>query len=158
MDILEATEKYCGGVAVSFGNIALEKYATEAVERLQEIDININLHHIISDVESVHRFIKFWELYGDSIKYHVLLPLMPSGRSTKGLDPRAWEVLEKSILENNMKNVSFGAHFVENLKNSKIKTWLYPPESLSKNILLKKDNVVITPSSFNLNPIMDIKL
>ena len=55
-------------------------------------------------------------------------------------------------------DVSFGAHFIDYLKNSEIKTWLYPAESLSKNIILEKDCVKITPSSFDLNPIKIINL
>ena len=39
----------------------------------------------------------------------------------------------------------------------KIKTWLYPAESYSKNVLLTKDKVQITPSSFNLTPIKPFK-
>lgn len=35
---------------------------------------------------------------------------------------------------------------------------LYPPESLSKNVILTKDKVQITPSSFNLKPIRVINL
>lgn len=38
------------------------------------------------------------------------------------------------------------------------KTWLYPAESYSKNVLLTKDKVQITPSSFNLTPIKIINL
>lgn len=93
-----------------------------------------------------------------SIYYHVLLPLMPSGRSNKGIEPGVFEYLEDVIQEHDIKNAAFGAHFVEYLKTSKIKTHLYPPESLSKNVILTKDKVQITPSSFNLNPIMTINL
>lgn len=158
LKILEYTEKYCGGVAVSFGNTSLESYARRAVDNLMDINININLHHIISDIQSVQRFLDIWDEYGDAIKYHVLLPLMPSGRSTKGLEPEAWKLLEKTIINLGIKNVAFGAHFVNNLKDSTIKTWLYPPESLSKNVILQKDKVIITPSSFNLNPVKVIDL
>lgn len=91
--------------------------------------------------------------YGDSIYYHVLLPLMPSGRSNKGIEPGVFEYLEEIIQKHDIKNAAFGAHFVEYLKTSKIKTHLYPPESLSKNVILTKDKVQITPSSFNLTPI-----
>lgn len=83
--------------------------------------------------------------------YDVLLPLMPSGRSNKGIEPGVFEYLEEIIQKHDIKNAAFGAHFVEYLKTSKIKTHLYPPESLSKNIILTK--VQITPSSFNLTPI-----
>ena len=157
--ILDYTRKYVGGVAISFGNKALREYAQKAIVGLiAKGDCYINIHHIISDKESVDAFIKAWKLYGDTIKYHVLLPLMPSGRSTKSIENGVFEYLESKIQELNIQNVAFGAHFVEFLRNSKIKTWLYEPESFSKNVILTKDEVKITPSSFNLNPIKVIKL
>lgn len=147
------------GVAVSFGNKSLRQYAKKAIDKLiVEGDTNINIHHIISDKESVDEFIRVWEKYGNNIYYHVLLPLMPSGRSTKGMEPGVFEYLEETIQKYDIKNAAFGAHFVEYLKTSKIKTYLYPPESLSKNIILTKDKVQITPSSFNLKPIQVIQL
>lgn len=157
--ILEYTQKYVGGVAISFGNKSLRKFAKDAVKGLLEKgDTNINLHHIISTKESVDEFVEIWKEYGDEIAYHVLLPLMPSGRSTKGIEEGVFECLEEKIEENNMKNVAFGAHFIKFLENSKIKTWLYPAESLSKNVILTKDKVQITPSSFDMNPIKIIEL
>lgn len=53
--------------------------------------------------------------------------------------------------------IAFGAHFYNSLLNqNKIKCYLYPPESLSKNLLLD-DTIKVTPSSFDLNPIKEIK-
>lgn len=157
--ILEYTAKYCGGVAVSFGNKSLRKFAKDAVQGLIEKgEVNINLHHIISTKESVDEFVEIWKEYGAEVAYHVLLPLMPSGRSTKGIEPGVFEYMEDKIQELGMKNVAFGAHFIKFLENSKIKTWLYPAESLSKNVLLKKDKVEITPSSFDMNPVKVIEL
>lgn len=157
--ILTYTKKFVGGVAISFGNKSLRKFAKDAVNGLIEKgDVNINLHHIISTKESVDEFVEIWKEYGDEIAYHVLLPLMPSGRSTKGIEEGVFEYLEEKIEENDMKNVAFGAHFIKYLENSKIKTWLYPAESLSKNIILTKDKVQITPSSFDMNPIKIIEL
>ena len=131
--ILEYTAKYCGGVAVSFGNKSLRKFAKDAVQGLIEKgEVNINLHHIISTKESVDEFVEIWKEYGAEVAYHVLLPLMPSGRSTKGIEPGVFEYMEDKIQELGMKNVAFGAHFIKFLENSKIKTWLYPAESLSK--------------------------
>ena len=72
-------------------------------------------------------------------------------------ESRTEQLLEK-ILGENVTNVAFGAHFCKYLENSKIPTYLYPPESLSKNVILTKDKVQITPSSFNLNPIKIIEL
>ena len=157
--ILEATSKYVGGVAVSFGNKALREYAQRAVINLINYgNTNINIHHIISDKESVDMFIAEWLRYGDSILYHVLLPLMPAGRSESGIEDGVWEYLEDMIQKHEIKNVAFGAHFIKYLRNSKIKTWLYDEESFSKNIILTPNKVQITPSSFDLNPIEIINL
>ena len=157
--LLEATRKYVGGVAISFGNKSLRKYARIAINKLIDCgETKINIHHVISNKESVDEFITEWLCYGDSILYHVLLPLMPSGRSTSGVEDGAWEYLENKIQEYDIKNVAFGAHFIKYLRNSKIKTWLYDEESFSKNIILTPNKVQITPSSFNLNPIKIIEL
>lgn len=158
--ILEATRNYVGGVAVSFGNKHLRAEAEKAVDKLiQYGECCVNLHHIISTKESVDDFVEVWKKYGENIKYHVLLPLMPKGRSTNSIEEGVFEYLEEKIQEYKMTNVAFGAHFVEFLKNSKIKTWLYEPESFSKNVLLQKDRVVITPSSFDIhNPVKIIDL
>lgn len=157
--IMECTSRYVGGVAVSFGNKEIRNYARTAVSNLIKLgNTNVNIHHIISDKESVDEFVTEWARYGDSILYHVLLPLMPSGRSSEGVTEGTFEYLEEVIEKNGIKNVAFGAHFIKNLRDSKIKTWLYDEQSFSKNIILTKDLVQITPSSFDLNPIMTIAL
>jgi MoaA/NifB/PqqE/SkfB family radical SAM enzyme len=157
--IMEATRKYVGGVAVSFGNKTLRDYARTAVNNLINLgNTNVNIHHIISDKNSVDEFITEWLRYGDKILYHVLLPLMPAGRSDSGVEEGVWEYLEEMIQKHNIKNVAFGAHFIKYLRTSKIKTWLYDEESFSKNIILTPNKVQITPSSFDLNPIEIINL
>lgn len=157
--LLDYTRKFTGGVAVSMGNKSLHKHAKKAIQVLIEKgDTNVNIHHIISDKKSVDDFVKTWKKYGSDILYHVLLPLMPSGRSTKGVEPGAFEYMEDKIEELGIENVAFGAHFIEALKTSKIPTWLYEAESFSKNIILTKDKVQITPSSFDLKPIKIIEL
>lgn len=157
--IIEATRKYVGGVAVSFGNKKLRNYARQAVINLINYgNTNVNIHHIISNKESVDEFIAEWVRYGDSILYHVLLPLMPAGRSDSGVEEGVWEYLEEMIQKHEIKNVAFGAHFIKYLRDSKIKTWLYDEESFSKNIILTPNKVQITPSSFDLNPIKIIEL
>lgn len=159
-DILAVTSLYVGGVAVSFGNKALRQYAKNAIEGLlAKGNCHVMIHHIISTMESVDEFVECWKEYGNKIKNHVLLPLMPSGRSKKGIDDGVFEYLEKVVKENNISNVAFGAHFIKYLEKSvKIKTWLYPAESYSKNVILTKDKVQITPSSFDLKPIKIIDL
>lgn len=158
-EILDYTSKYVGGVAVSFGNKGLRDWARDAINGLiAKGNTNINIHHIISDIASVDTFIEEWLRYGDSILYHVLLPLMPSGRSSSSVKEGVWEYLEDMIQKHEIKNVAFGAHFIKYLRKSKIKTWLYDEESFSKNIILTPNKVQITPSSFDLNPIEIINL
>lgn len=159
--LLEATRNFVGGVAVSYGNELARESARKAVSVLLEKgETNVNIHHLIKDKSSVDAMIKLTQEYGDDIKYHVLLPLMQHGRSTEGMEPGTFEYLEDQILKNNIKNVAFGANFVKYLTgpDAKIKTWSYPPESLSANVILKKDQVCITPSSFNLDIIHTIDL
>ena len=158
--ILEYTKAYTGGVAVSYGNKALRNYAKNAIKALiAKGDCKINMHHIISDKDSVDDFFKNYEKFGKDIYYHVLLPLMPSGRCKVGMSSDTWDYLEKRLNTKYFERVSFGAHFYNYLKESKnISTWLYKPESFSKNLILKDNKVTITPSSFNLNPIKVIEL
>ena len=158
-DILAVTQQYVGGVAISFGNSLLRELAKKAIDLLiTKGNTNVNIHHIISNKESVDEFVKVQKEYGDDILYHVLLPLMPSGRSTKGIEDGVFEYLEEEIDKNNIKNIAFGAHFIGYLRHSKIKTWLYEPEIFSKNVVLQKNKVMITRSSFNLNVIKTINL
>ena len=157
--IMEATRKYVGGVAVAFGNKEIREYARTAVSNLVKLgNTYVNIHHIISDKESVDEFVAEWVRYGSDILYHVLLPLMPSGRSQEGVSDGTFEYLEYVIEQNKIKNVAFGAHFIKNLRNSRIKTWLYDEQSFSKNIILTPNKVQITPSSFDLNPIQIIEV
>lgn len=155
--ILEYTSKYVGGVAVSYSHKHIRKQAKEAVYVLKEHgNCHINLHHIISDKDSVDDFINCVTEFGDTIKYHVLLPLMPYGRSKKGMDSDAFEYLESKLIELDIKNVAFGANFFPYLKDTKLKVWSWGDHLYSKNMLIKKDVIEFTPSSFDLTVIEKI--
>ncbi|MGL5690786.1 MAG: hypothetical protein ACRDD8_08195 [Bacteroidales bacterium] len=154
--LLEHTAKYCGGVAVSCNNYNTSIDATwrKAVDKLSKIDININLHIIISDKESVDRFIDIYNEFKDKVYYFVLLPLMPSGRSTDKYTEEAFNYMVESVNKLDTNKVAFGAHFYDNLKTKDCKkllpTYTYPPEHFSANLVL--DNPIrITPSSFDIN-------
>ena len=150
-DIFKALKVIIGSEGYSEDNLCIYRETDEETNE-------VNIHHIISTKESVDNFVRTWKFYGDDILYHVLLPLIPSGRSTKGVKEGVFEYLEEQILINSMKNVSFGAHFYKDLKRSKIKAYLFEPESFSKNVILTPNKVQVTPSSFNLNPIKIINL
>ena len=116
---------------------------------------NINIHYIIKDKKSVDEFINIYNEYKNDILYFVLLPLMKSGRSSEQYQKEAFDyLLDKDF---DFSKIAFGAHFYDLLKNqNKVKCWMYPPESFSKNLILD-DTIKITPSSFNLNPIIEYK-
>ena len=156
--ILEATKNYVGGVAISANtwNKLINNAWRNAINKLITYgDTNINVHYIIKDKKSVDEFIQIYKEYKDDVLYFVLLPLMNSGRSTEKYQEEAFEYLLESGLD--WSKIAFGAHFYDLLKaQNKIKCWLYPPESFSKNLILD-DIIKITPSSFDINPLIEYK-
>lgn len=157
MEILEATKNFVGGVAVSFGNESIRGHAVKAVENILKYgDCKVMIHHLISDMRSVDGFVHCAKAYSDDVHYHVLLPLMRHGRSDKGMDKGVFEYMQSEIIKNGIKNVAFGANFFPYLKDSELPVNTYPQEAYSKNIILN-NKVIITPSSYNLNPIMTVK-
>lgn len=158
-EILEYTKEYVGGVAVSFGNTLVRLRAIKAIHNLLKYgECKVMIHHLISDRKSVEDFIVSTRDFGEDIHYHVLLPLMAHGRSTKGLEEGVYEYLEDEIIKNGIKKVAFGANFYPYIdKGTKLPISTYPQEAYSKNILLD-NKVIITPSSFNMNPIKTIEV
>ena len=153
-EIIEATSNFCGGVAVSYGNKSLRNYADKAIENLLKYgNCKVMMHHIISDKDSVDDFIKIAKRY--DVHFHVLLPLMKHGRSTSCMTSDVYPYLAEQIKKNNISNIALGANFKKFMVEmpNLFETWEIPEELYSKNILLKDEKVVITPSSFDLNPI-----
>ena len=155
--ILEATRNYVGGVAVSANTWSkkVNEIWRIAFDKLFNYgDTKINLHYIISDKRSVDEFINIYKEYKDVCYYFVLLPLMNSGRSAKQYTKEAFNYLLEQDFDTS--KIAFGAHFYDLLKEQdKVKYWLYPPESFSKNLILD-DIITITPSSFDLTPLIEI--
>ena len=156
--LLDYTSKYVGGVAVSANTWAenINMLWRNAISKLIYYgNTNINIHYIIRDKKSVDEFINIYNEYKNDILYFVLLPLMKSGRSSEQYQKEAFDyLLDKDF---DFSKIAFGAHFYDLLKNqNKVKCWMYPPESFSKNLILD-DTIKITPSSFNLNPIIEYK-
>jgi hypothetical protein len=148
-DVLNATEKYCGGVAVSV-HPHLEEYWRNAIAHFTKMQIKTNLHIIISDKKSVNYFIKIFNEFNDIISYFVLLPYSSQGR---GIPKRInWEYLV-SIVPRWSNKIAFGANFYPYLLKSNLQRdmniSLYEPELMSKFLDLK--NMKLYRSSFNLN-------
>ena len=63
-EVLQATEEYCGGVAVSF-HPHIEKVFHKAVETLSTINTRLNCHVIIGDEKSLVDLQKMYDKYSD---------------------------------------------------------------------------------------------
>lgn len=151
-DILNATKKYCQGVAVSCHS-HLKEFWTKAAQTLIDNGVFTNFHNIVSDEKSVNEFIKIYEKWKDKIKYFVLLPLIKKGRSDKKMTSYNYLFSEIKCLKNkygNVDNIAFSANLYEHLKENNY-NWLpvklYEPEIMSKYVDLKDGNIY--KSSFN---------
>lgn len=145
--LISATKKYCGGVAVSC-HPHLEKYWTNAANIYWQNEIKLNFHIIISDKESIDRFIKIYDEWKDKVDYFVLLPYSVMGRAKeeKKID---WEYLITKLPDSS--KLAFGANFYPYLQRggTKLKISLYEPEICSKYLDLK--DMKIYKSSFSTN-------
>ena len=148
-DILNITEKYCGGVAVST-HPHLKKYWYPAVKELLNLkNIEVNFHIIISDKESIDYFLDIFNEFESAMSHFVLLPYINFiGRSKeRNID---YKYLMNKI--DNHDKLAFGAGFhpfLKSKKGKKYKVSLYEPELLSKFIDL--GNMTLYPSSFCTN-------
>lgn len=145
-EILEATEKYCGGVAVSC-HPHLKEYWESAAMSYWSYGIKLNFHVIISDKKSIDDFLEIYKRWEDKVDYFVLLPYGSQGRAIeKEID---WEYLIAN-LPTPQNKLAFGANFYPYLLKGdhNIKISLYEPEIMSKFLDLK--DMKIYPSSFNL--------
>lgn len=151
--IIEATQKYCGGVAVSCHPHLRDKWEI-AINNLKDISgIKLSFHHIIYDIESVNRFVDIFENSSyDFVHYHVLLPQVAQGRAQSNCERNAvvylFNYLESLPKHKRMK-VAFGARFYLDLIDNQDKipgVSLYEPEAFSKFLDLK--DMQIYGSSF----------
>jgi organic radical activating enzyme len=151
-DVLRATKNYCGGVAVST-HPHLEKDWRKFVDILLMNDIKTNLHIIISDRESVDRFLKLYYEYKDLIEYFVLLPFTSMGRASELKPEVDFDYLFSKLKElPDISNVSYGANFYHELKKHPwLDVSLYEQEMFSKYLDLK--DVKLYKSSFNLTQV-----
>lgn len=149
--ILEATEKYCKGVAVSLGNRNLSHYQRKAIQALSSVGVKVSLHYIISDQESIKFFVDTWRTDREQKYTHALLPMVDINQKDI-ITPEIWKSLQSEILKYEMSNIAFGAKFIKYLKENK-RVSLYPEGLFSKNIILQGGKVIITKSSFDLRPI-----
>jgi len=146
-DIITATKKYCGGVAVSC-HPHLKKYWEIAAENYVANKIRLNFHNIISDKESIDEFISIFKKWKDKVEYFVLLPYIPFGRAEK--KEVDWDYLVSVFPKEDSDQIAFGANFYPYLQRGEldIKVSLYEPEIMSKYVTIEDDGYMF-PSSFS---------
>ena len=134
MQVLNATGRYCGGVAVSCHS-HLENYWRESAKLYADNGIMLNFHHIISDRDSIDEFCKIYHEWKHKVDYFVLLPYTAKGRAKhKEID---WQYLIDN-LPRNMSKLAFGANFHPYLeKTPDMDVILYEPEIMSKFITME---------------------
>lgn len=146
LKILETTQKYCGGVAVSC-HPHLENYWKTASWEFVKYNIRLNFHIIISDKKSIDYFSEIYDMWKYWVDYFVLLPYSSQGRG----EPKEieWFYLLEKLPEDHSK-IAFGANFYPYLKGGhhNINVSLYEPEIMSKFLDLK--DMKIYNSSFDL--------
>lgn len=147
--VLEATEKYAGGVAVTCHK-HLKKHWVRAIEKLSGIT-RLNLHIIPMSIEDVDEFLEQFYAYKDVVEYFVILPYQSVGFGGPLDTNSIYEYLFTKIEEmeyENQKQIAYGAYFYEELlRRPQIKASLYEHGLFSKYMSLK-DSGSLYNSSF----------
>ena len=154
-EILDATEKYCGGVAVSY-HPHIKKYFDEAIYKLSD-RTRLNVHLIIGSQQSLIDTQSIYETYKDRLEYFVMLPYQAAGRGKTIETEETWKqmfVWIDSLPEARQKQFAFGALFYEwILKNElPLKLDIYEPEIYSGYRIFDDTYKTLRKSSYNLEP------
>lgn len=152
-DVLIATKKLCGGVAVST-HPHLESIWLRAVESFLNEGIFTNLHVILGDKASIDKFVDLYNEFSGRVKYFVLLPLTPQGRATQGFND--WEYFTNKI-NGSPRDIAFGAKFHPYLMRDakRFDVSLYEPELMSKYLDL--ESMKIYGSSFSTEELTQLR-
>ncbi len=143
--VLEATERFAGGVAVSaHPHLQWER----AIEMLADC-IEVHLHVIISDAPSIDRFFSIHEGFSHLVDTFVLLPYQPVGRAPKV--QTEFNYLLDRLEKEQLPNIAYGAYFYEEIKKRpKLHVDLYEPHMFSRYLILD-DPIAEYRSSFDVS-------
>ena len=155
--VLRATEKYCGGVAVSF-HPHIEKVFHEAIAKLRQlVNIKLNTHFIIGEMGSLNKLKELFEVYRDQLDYFVILPYQAVGRGVRVNTEIEWLNTFNwiaSLSEEDQGKFAFGALFYDWMKDKKLplKIDIYEPEIYSGYRMFDDSFQTLRKSSYNLEP------
>lgn len=154
-DILKITEKYCGGVAISY-HPHIEKAFHSGIYMLSSLDTILNAHFIIGDDPSLHNLKRLFEQYNDRIQYFVLLPYKAIGRAKSIETNTTWKSLFEwicTLTPRNQEKFAYGANFYDYIKDNNIglPIDIYEPELYSGYRIFDDSFMRLRHSSYNLN-------
>jgi len=151
--VLDATEKYCGGVALSW-HPHITKVFEKATNLLKEIKTKLNFHIIVGSDDSLSDLEKLYENYNDIVDYFVILPYQVVGRAKQIETQNNWLKCFQWIKNKpneKQKQFAFGALFYEFLKKDNILDIdLYEPEIYSGYRIMDDSYKSIRKSSYDL--------
>lgn len=157
-EILETTEKYAGGVAVTCHK-HLRKHWTKAVDKLSPIT-RLNLHIIPMSLEDVDSFVEDFHTYKDKVEYFVILPYQAIGFgkpiNTEELYSYLFDTVIKNMSEEDQKRIAYGAYFYDELlKRPWIKASLYKHNLFSKYMVMDGKGSLYNSSFEWDSPVME---
>lgn len=149
--VIEKTLTLTNGVAVTMHS-HLEKFWRRAIQKFAEAKIKLNVHVIISDAASIDYTENLYREFVDTgmVDYFVLLPYMNTGHAANNPKRIDFNHLERWV-DKVFKagRLAFGANFYSFIKKHRAKydVSIYPPEIMSKYLILN-DDMVLCNNSF----------
>lgn len=149
--IIEATVKYCGGIAISLYDWT-KRFWERGLKMVNEAKIRTNVHLVISDKESIDKFNKYYNELNDKVEYFVLLAYMNvgfgGGKNSKQIDYKYFDKILKQLPS--LSKIAFSSNFYSFLcGHPEYKTNLYEPEIMSKYLIFDDKRIDFMPSIYN---------
>lgn len=150
-EVLQATEDYCGGVAVSF-HPHIEKVFHKAIETLSTINTKLNCHVIVGDEKSFVDLQNIYDKYSEILDYIVVLPYQAVGRGKQIETEDVWRRTFEWINGVNSQQFAFGALFYPYLLNNEVELDIdvYEPEVYSGYRIFDDSFMNLRHSSYDL--------
>lgn len=152
--VLEATKKYCGGVALSW-HPHIEKIYHKAVIVLDNVKTKLNTHVIIGNEQSFEDLKLLYDMYNEIFDYFVILPYQIAGRAVPINTIEVWLktfnwIAQKS--EKEQQKFAFGALFYDFLitNHLPLNISIYQHHIYSGYMMLDDNYKTIYKSSYEL--------
>lgn len=151
--VLEAIDKYAGGVAVSCHAHLPWRVAYFTLREVTPT----SLHIIVGEPGSAARFWSIVDLYSDGVDNYVALPYQAIGRARDVLPKYEWDVFFAEAMRRKPDNIAFGAgfydYFTANMHVPEaLGIELYEPDVLSGYRRLDDTYRVLRRSSYDPQP------